>query len=267
MRIGACGLVVSVWLCSSAARAQPLVPPPGAGDLRVTLQASYVRGTTHAEQFAGVLVSVPLARFASPLPLGQSIAPSPAVPPNAEGHARAAPSSTAVYRPRLHPALVRRVVKAALRAAGMASRARALDELAARSRASALLPQLQLRGARGIDYSRRLAPTSDDPNRYSEQGAADLLLEVRLDFRLNRLLFASEEIAIERLRSERANARSRLVARVLAVLMQWERARAKAADPTLAASVRAKAELDRLEAELWLDVLTAGAFQPLIVGS
>lgn len=246
-------VVLALLLLLLAASAQ-------AADVMVTLTA---RAAIERQRGRDDAVLLGLA-----LPLGEVLRPRAALSGGDDGEAppRRLPAEvTRVERgapppPRVSPLLVRAVVRATLRAAGARATERRLDGLAARSRYSALLPEVRLRGARGLDYSRRLAPTQDDPLRYSEEGAYDLLFEGRLSWRLNRLLFTDEELAVERLRAERATGRQRLVARALGWLWAWERARRQLTRADLNAQQRHAAELRLVEAELWLEWLTAGAF-------
>jgi hypothetical protein len=156
--------------------------------------------------------------------------------------------------------LAREVVGAALRAAGAAAVEARLSSLSKRARTSAALPELRLRGGRSTDESLRLYPTSDDPYRYSQAGGAELFFEVRLTWKLDRLVFSTAELRVEQLRRWRAQARAHLVRRVLELLFAWQRARARQAILTLLPEERAAAVLDELEAEAVLDVLTAGWF-------
>ena len=171
-------------------------------------------------------------------------APAPAVDP------------AAVLRGRL----ARQTVRRALRIAGFRRARGRLASLSGRSRSSAVLPELRLRAGRSTDQTLRLSPTSSDPARYSQTGGYDLFFEGALTWRLGRLVFASDEIAIERLRAQRAAAELRLTERVVGLLFTWHRGRLKAADAGLPPAERRAAMLDAIEAELWLDVLTDGWF-------
>src|SRR6185295_8786326 len=106
-----------------------------------------------------------------------------------------------------------------------------LDALASRARTSALLPELRLRATRAIDESESVAPTEYDPLRRTASGGTSTWLEARATFRLDRLVFADDEIAVERLRAARAAERLRLVTKVLDLLDTWQRARASEGDP------------------------------------
>ena len=158
--------------------------------------------------------------------------------------------------------LARALVRAALRARRPEAEERRLDGLSSRARLSAGLPTLVLRAARSTDASLRVSPTDAEVYTYdyTRTGNADLLLEARATFNLHRLLFAPEEIAIERLRLERARERERLIERVLGHLLAWERGRGRLLEPDLDPEVRHKVEAEVSAAALALEALTDGGF-------
>ena len=179
---------------------------------------------------------------------------------------RAAVAETAAPRvERSAPAITvtadvaRSCVRAALRAMGLGDDNR-LDSVAARARSSAALPELRLRAVRTLGESGRISLTEDDPSRYVASGAASNVLEARLTFRLDRLLFADEEIMVERARLDRSELRSRTAAKVLQLLFEWQRAYALAQDASLPAEDRFAAVVREAEASALLDVMTGGWF-------
>lgn len=184
--------------------------------------------------------------------------PAPAPPP---------PSTEPPPAPLLSPELARGAVRAALRTAKLDDAERRLDSLASRARTSALLPELRLRATRAIDESESLAPTEYDPTRRTATGGTSTWLEARATFRLDRLVFADDELAIEKLRITRAAERGRLVAKVLELLDTWQRARTAEADPAAAPDARARASLAAAASEASLDVLTGGWFSKAILTS
>jgi hypothetical protein len=153
------------------------------------------------------------------------------------------------------------VVASALRAAGLGAADAAIDRMISRARWSATLPEVRLRGST-VDSARQsatLSPTSDPTGFYDSLGDSRLV-EARLIWRLDRLLFAEDEPGLERLRVEHREAKLRLSARVLEVLFQWQRA---ILDRDLSAEgtrEHLEATLRATEAEASLDVLTAGWF-------
>lgn len=152
----------------------------------------------------------------------------------------------------------RACVAAALRAAGLGSDDEHIDAIARRSRWSAALPEARVRAIRGEDQRASLDATAD-VSRLRGSAGADLTLEARLTWRLDRLVFADEEPSLERLRLERHDARLRVASRTLEALFHWQRARR---DLAAGATSEAILELEtRLaEAEATLDVLTDGWF-------
>jgi hypothetical protein len=155
-------------------------------------------------------------------------------------------------------------VRHALESAGFLNARSRLASLAARSRSSAVLPELGVRTLRSSGQLLRLTPTSDDPYRYTQAGTSELSIEARLTWHLDRLLFADEEVSLERLQIERDAAEHRLIDYVLERLSLWQRGRARAADPNTDPEQRDTAELSAMAAAVELDVLTDGWFSQAI---
>jgi hypothetical protein len=265
-----------VWvlvLPGAHAGAAPLAPIAGdeGGALSLSLQGA-LRGSSDGrrESLALVSLTIPFERFGSSR-LAQAnggaaadgasapTVPSPAGPAPAMARRRTVELA-------LSPVLARAALRVALRTAGFPESRARLYSLKSRARSSAILPTLRLRAARTTDESLRLTPTIDDPYRYTQAGGASLLFEARLDWKLDRLVFADEELGVERLQNDRANAEARLADRVLKLLVAWQRGRLRAADPSLEPEQRALAGLEALEAEIYLDLLTDGWFseQPAV---
>lgn len=156
--------------------------------------------------------------------------------------------------------LAREAISAALRASGYPEARRDLASMATRARTSAALPELWLRASRSTDQTLRLSPTVDDPAHYSELGGAGVLLEARLIWHLDRLAFDRDELSVERLKIDRAEAAARLSQRVMETLFAWQKASLVAEDPNALPEDRELAAIGKLEAEVTLDVLTAGWF-------
>ena len=134
------------------------------------------------------------------------------------------------------------------------------DSMKTRARVSALLPESRFRIARDWDQSFRLAPTTDDPFRLYETNGGGMKIEGTVTWKLNRLLFADEELSIERLRVQQTQARSRLSGEVLKALFDWQRATAQLEDPSLDDVEKVEALIRESEALALLDVLTSGWF-------
>ncbi len=248
---------------------------PSRGSFRISLSAALVRRSHGRREALGMLsLSVPLDRFFAPAKAPR-VPGSPPPAALAEGGAsdddsrdRGASDDDAQdhgatggeVKLVLRPALARAAVRAALRAHGYPAARRRLSSMSSRARWSATLPEVRLKAARSNDESLRLTPTSSDPYRYTQAGGSTLWFEARLTWKLDRLVFADEELAVERLRQRRDKARLELVEHVLAALFAWQRALVKAADTSLLPNERTLAEIDAIEAEATLDVLTGGWF-------
>ncbi|HEX9297122.1 MAG TPA: hypothetical protein VF881_14865 [Polyangiaceae bacterium] len=225
-----------------------------------------------------LIFQLPLERFARvpppPPPLAAPLETTIVPPFDALGEAPVGPASSpaGVSEPTQVPAghaappvvvvttgVARACVRAAWKALGLADDSR-IDSMAQRARTSAMLPELRLRAAHTIDESGRLTVTDTDPGRYTEVGAATSWLEARLTFQLDRLLFAEDEVSLERIRIERSELRSRTSAKVLQALFEWQRAYALVQEPTLSTEEHFAAVLRELEASAILDVMTDGWF-------
>ena len=107
-------------------------------------------------------------------------------------------------------------------------------------------------------HATTLATTYDTS--YYDAIGANLVLEVRLTWRLDRLLYAGDEPTLERVRLERQDARARVAARTLEALFAWQRATAAEDSAAAATPEKTEAELRAAEAAATLDVLTGGWF-------
>jgi hypothetical protein len=152
------------------------------------------------------------------------------------------------------------LLRAAWRAAHLSPEEERLGELASRARASAILPELRLRMLRSNDQALRLTPTEGEDARVQTSGASSMTYEARATFRLDRLIFADEEVAIERLRVERSQQRARLTRDVLEAIGNWQKAHGKANQSLLSSDERAAAQIQEQAAEALLDGLTDGAW-------
>lgn len=272
------GFGVFGYVCAIAlsvpvhARAQVTPGPPtlapAGGRFEVALHARSTRASARAEQAAWLSVTLPLDKLALPRAAQRAPSPSPALsaalapvpaPAPAPGEPPAAPPVT-FQQLRALSDFTHRATQVALGVVGAAAERRRIDALASRARASALLPELRLRAVRNSDQALRWAPTGDDPYRVTQAEGAGIILEASAVFRLDRLLFAHEELAVERARQDASEQRLKLEARVQAAVLGLFRARELAcAEPR--DDAKATLELLRaLEQFQELDSLTAGWF-------
>jgi len=198
--------------------------------------------------------AAPVRRLADPSRESPALMlPPPQVPPEQ------VPQPPAVLP--LAPTLARESVAAAWRASGLGTDEERVDSLVARSRASALLPDARIRAMRLLtDSTRTTALATTDGTNYYDALGANLALELRLTWRLDRLVFAGEEPTLERVRLERQAARAHLATRTLEVLFAWQRARVTLRKAVAGSDEQIDAELRMGEAEATLDVLTGGWF-------
>jgi hypothetical protein len=194
-------------------------------------------------------------------PLAPSVLPSPAPAPTAPGPAPPPPVSPARVVELVPPEMARDCVRAALQTSGLGVDDARIDALVSRARASAWLPETRMRAMRLWDTANNATTlaTTDTANFYDAVGA-NLVLELRLTWRLDRLLYAGDEGTLERVRLERLDARTRLATHTLEVLFTWERAALEARQAVAGSPEELSARLRASEAQATLDVLTAGWF-------
>jgi len=239
---------------------------PG-GEAWISL-AGFTRRTDQGEREVGglVVVGMPLDRIARS---GTRAAAAAAGPPAAAAASvlvtPADPDGGAVT-----PRGARATVEAAWRAASLGTDDGRLDAIVSRARWSAVLPETRLRAIRFEDQ-RLSTDASVDASRLRDSTGANVGLEARLTWRLDRLLYADDEPSFERMRLERHDARARVAARVLEALFHWNRAwlevrwaQAASRDarepPNRPSRDEVESAVRVMEAEATLDVLTGGWF-------
>lgn len=252
-----------VLLVPSRARAQTIgdVPHFGSRSLVVSTSFALARSNATTRWGFGVLVQIPFDRFlygdketkmktkwAVALPSALAIA-------SVSNSSAADPTPIVVQS--LPPSVIHALVVAAWKCAAV-DREEALTNLATRARASALAPEVRLRAYRGIDVGARLYRV-DESDRTTLSDGTTSFFEARLTWRLDRLVFAGEEVAIERIRLERAELKQRISAKVLDLVLRYQRARRSAIDPDLLPRERDEAAIQAVESLLALDTLTGGA--------
>jgi hypothetical protein len=187
--------------------------------------------------------------------------PPSALAPPAPPASLPAPAPPAKPPKLLAPALARACVVAALRASGLGTDDTRMDDLITRSRESAWLPETRMRAMRlWTDAAHTTTVASTDTATFYDALGANLVLELRLTWRLDRLLFAGDEATAERVRLERQDARSRLATRTLEVLFAWQRALVQSHEAIAGSPEATESRLRAAEAAATLDVLTAGWF-------
>lgn len=192
-----------------------------------------------------------------------AVAPPPLASPSAGSASGSASASAPAASPRLTAAGLRTLVAGALRQAGL-DRDEVLDGLAARARWSALAPEVRLRALRSVDAGARVYRTDDVADRWTGSDGTSTLFEGRLSWRLDRLVFADEEVALERIRVERTELKQRITHRVIELATRWQRARRTAADPDALPRERDEAAAVEVESVVALDALTGGLATPIL---
>ncbi len=138
-----------------------------------------------------------------------------------------------------------------------------VDRMQARARASALLPELRIRGmetaANARDY---VSGTTGDVSTTFYPPSA--LIEGSVVFHLDRLVYSGQEPRLERLRLERIEARAHLTQRVIEELSRWWRACSDETDSPAGTDAHADAAARRANAAMALDVWTGGWFSQAV---
>lgn len=154
----------------------------------------------------------------------------------------------------------REACESAARVAGLDVREAKLIELAARARRSAALPDLRLRAARSSTGSVATVPTSYDPLRQTLSDGVTTWLEARATWHLDRAVFASEELRVERLELERRRERERMDARLGELLFGWQSAVFERLDPSVSFRECRAAFVRELQLAAELEYMTRGWF-------
>jgi len=208
----------------------------------------------------------PVHRLADPPRRLRTPPLAPVLPPAAPAPTPPAPATPVPAPPArvvelVPPAFARDCVSAALQTSGLGVDDARIDALVSRARASAWLPETRMRAMRLWDSANNATTlaTTDTANFYDAVGA-NLVLELRLTWRLDRLLYAGDEGTLERVRLERLDARTRLATRTLEVLFTWERATLEGRQAAAGSPEEQSARLRASEAQATLDVMTAGWF-------
>ncbi|HEX3773158.1 MAG TPA: hypothetical protein VHV51_01775 [Polyangiaceae bacterium] len=271
------GIFWGAALASGILATTPALASPNPNGFWLSLTGQYRTSTFDKNWVALVIVNVPLDRFAQQRAAQdetRALSAEPRLseePPKKESPTPPAPNPPAQKKVPvellLTPALARGAVRHALRVAGYFGTRERLANLSGRARSSAVLPELRFRTLRSTGENLRLTPTLDNPYDYTQGGTSELLFEARLTWHLDRLVFAEQEVSIERLQTERDLAERKLIEHVLERLTTWQRCRVRAADEDIEPDVRETAELEAIGAAVELDVLTDGWFSEVTADS
>ena len=160
--------------------------------------------------------------------------------------------------------VAQRAARIALKTAGLPESDGEVEHLAARARASALLPELRVM-AKGTSAGTR-DYISDTGTLTTSYFGPSYMIEGSLTFHLERLVYSGQEARLERLRLERIEARMRITQRVIDELSRWSKATAEERDSPEGTDQHAEATARRVSAQMALDVWTAGWFSEYLDG-
>jgi hypothetical protein len=235
---------------------------PNAGGKIGTTSASNLAGASSSSSARGVAGMPSAPRLAPSVLAAARASASPSTTPVASTSASAS-AVLAAPGASIPPGALRAVVRAAWHEAGLDGDDR-LDELSGRARSAAWAPELRIRAYRGTSAGASVYGAVDAADRSTLSDGVTTLVETRLIWRLDRIVFADEEVAIERIRLERAELRQRLAARVIELALAWLRACRAAEEPALLEPDRELARATATEALLALDALSGGAASKLL---
>jgi hypothetical protein len=163
------------------------------------------------------------------------------------------------------PTIVPKLVRQAMATAGLVDDDD-LESMKGRARWSAFLPDVRLRAQKGADlYTRIYDSTATASTSGNDSNTS--IYEVRLSFKLDRLLFADQEIAIERLRLSRIEERQKIRQKLIEILGHYERAMLVIDAASVGDLDRANAQLEAFEALQALDVMTGGAASTILLAA
>jgi hypothetical protein len=226
---------------------------------------AFTRGLPSGTREVGAMAVVGLAL--DKIAQGRERQGPPPSPAEDAGAPRASPTPAAdPPKLALDTALARSAVRAAWRVSGIEVNDARIDEMIARSRLSAVLPETRIRAMQLITDAEHTSSYVSSAGTIIDTAGSSLTLEARLTWRFDRLLYADDEGSLERLRMEREDARNRIGGRVLDLLFAWQRALLDVASSDAGSRAELEATLRRCQAEISLDVLTGGWFglQPLV---
>jgi hypothetical protein len=139
---------------------------------------------------------------------------------------------------------------------------KALSSLTRRSRWSGLVPELRVRGVYGFDRTVSQQDSSGIyPGDLTTRGGHDSLIEGRLSFRLDRLVYGDQEGALNQRRREIRLHEEKRKRDALAALSAWLDARRRRAHPELEADQLFKLLHEEQEALLSLYIMSDGWFE------
>lgn len=159
--------------------------------------------------------------------------------------------------------LVRDTIDRSLSASGAPAARSRLSRLAHRARMSGLTPELRVRGVQGFDTTLSQETAGIYPGEVSTRDRSDALIEVRLTFRLDRLLFNSAEPGLERARARLNDDQLDVAEEATELLLAWFQNQRSARRPDLLPEEKSEARARSEAALVQLHVLTGGWFRGL----
>ncbi len=159
--------------------------------------------------------------------------------------------------------LAQRAAREALRTSGISESDAEVDGLATRARLSSLLPELHVRL---IESDAGLKDYTSDTSATTTTYGPGFSIMGTLSFHLDKIAYSGHEAQLERLRIERIDTRARITQRVIDEVARWSRALAEEHDAPEGSPSYLDAVVRRSNAQMALDVWTAGWFSAFLAG-
>ncbi len=135
-------------------------------------------------------------------------------------------------------------------------------ELGSRARVAGLLPSLSVRVMRGLGASTAATIALPSTDRFASDDS--LVIDVRAQFDLDRLVFDRSEVTLERIETVRAERRDALEREIIDALALLTRAQAVLASPNVSPADAAEAQIVTARAQARVEALTGVGLPALL---
>ena len=160
--------------------------------------------------------------------------------------------------------LALRAAKVAIKTSGLPANDSEVDGILTRARLAGLMPEISIRGTQtetGI-----MSYSSDTGTVSTSDYGPGFSIQASLTFHFDKLVYSGQEARVERLRMERMDARARITQRVIDEVGKWTKAMAEERYEPEGSPAHVDATVRRTNAQMALDVWTAGWFSAFLDG-
>ncbi len=124
----------------------------------------------------------------------------------------------------ISPSLMDQVLQEALKNSHFSNTNSAINQLKSASKTSALLPEIRFRALRNTSEDLTMSPTEYDPNRTTVAGGISWGLDLRVGWKLDKLIFSDEHIQLEKMRKDLAEEKKKFQLEIIDLLSDWQTA-------------------------------------------